>query len=182
MTQIAAVAAEAALNVLSGQFALSVGSSAPTYVPGLYWWNTSGTPALYGWNGSAWISLANRYLALLYANPATSGPGGGPAVLMSDLVECTDTGYARQPVTFTPASPISGSSVPVQAANTASITFGPFGIDMTGTAGWVALVTAATGTGGLYLYEWDVPSNQTQRVLASQSISLPAGTLTLDQA
>lgn len=179
MTQIALAAAEAALDVLSGNFQLVVGTNPPAYAPGLWFYNTS-VQQLYGWNGTDWVSLAQRYLALLYADPATSGAGGGPAVSISDLVECQDAGYSRPLVSFSPAAPLT-TGVPVQVSNTAAVTVGPFEVDMTGTASWVALVTCPSGTDGMLLYTWDVPSDQTQQVGASQSITYPAGTVVLDQ-
>jgi hypothetical protein len=180
MTQISLAAAEAALGVLSGQFQLSVGSSPPGWTPGLWWYNTS-VNALYGWNATQWVSLAQRYLALLYTDPATSGAGGGPAVYISDLTECQDAGYTRQLCAFSPAAPLT-TGVPVQVSNTSAVTVGPFTVDMTGAASWVALVSCPSGVNGMLLYTWNVPSDQTQQVGASQSITYPAGTVVLDQS
>lgn len=179
MTAISLGAAESALNVLTGNFALSVGTNPPTFTPGLYWWNTS-VSQLYGWNGSGWYSLAQRYLTLLYANPATSGAGGTPAVLISDLVECTDTGYSRQLTTFGVAAPVT-TGLPVQSTNQSAVTFS-FPNGMTNYASWVALVTCPSGVNGLLLATWDVPSGMTQNVGPGQSITYPANSVVLDQA
>lgn len=181
MTSIAPVPAETAVNFYTGKLTVTVASSAPSFTAGLLWQNSS-TGHLNAWNGTAWADVSARYLMLLYADPATSGPGGGPALQMPDLVECADTGYARQAVTFTAAAPVSGGYPPVSASNTAAVTFGPFGIDMTGTASWVALVSSSSGTSGLYLWYWNVPADQTQQVTASNSITIPAGTCVIDQA
>jgi hypothetical protein len=187
MTAISLPAAEAALNVLTGNFNLVVQSSTPSYTPGMWWWNTaSGGGALYAYSGnplvglSGWVNLSQRYIALLYQDPSTSGGGGGPATSISDLVECTDAGYSRQLVTFTPAAPGSNGTLPVIASNTANVTFS-FPQGMTGYASWVALVTAASGTAGLLLQTWDVPSQYTQNVGPGQSITYPAGAIVLEQ-
>lgn len=46
---------------------------------------------------------ADRYVALLTSDPSSSGPGGGYAMAISDLVEDTTAGYSRQQVTFAPS-------------------------------------------------------------------------------
>lgn len=188
MTSIALNAAEAALNVLAGGFNLVIAANPPTYTAGMWWWNNSTSPgALYAYTGdtslgtNGWVDISKRYIALLYADPSTSGSGGTPAVSISDLSECTDTGYSRQLVTFTSAAPPANTTgLPVQVANTADISFS-FPQGMSGYASWVALVTASSGDAGLLLQTWDVPTGMTQNVGAGQSLTYPAGSIVLQQ-
>lgn len=187
MTSISLPAAEAALSVLTGNFNLVVSSSAPTYTAGMWWWNDATDPgALYAYSGDTtvgiqgWVNLSTRYVALLYGDPDTSAAGGTPATQISDLVECTDTGYARQVATFGPPAPVS-TGLPVQSANLTDITFS-FPTGMTGYASWVGLVTAPSGTDGMYLQNWTVPADYTQNVGAGESITYPAGAIVLEQS
>jgi hypothetical protein len=175
--QIAQYGAEATLNHLTGQGVPVVQNTAPTWVPGMVWVNDStNPPILYSWNGTSWVSgLSGLYLALLIADPSTSGSGGGPAVLLSDLQEDTTAGYARQSVTFTAAS----AAVPSQAQNTAAITFGPYTANQAAPVQWAALVTAASGTTGILKYTWTLDT--VEQVQVSQPIIFPAGALVLDQ-
>lgn len=182
MTSISLTAASASLNVLTGNFNLVVGTSQPSDTSGATWWWNTTASALFAYSGDptiGWVNLAKRYIALLYADPATSGPGGTPAVKISDLTECSDTGYARQLVTFSPAAPVT-TGLPVGSSNTNAVTF-TFPTGMTGYASWVALVTAPSGNAGLLLQTWDVPTDYTQNVGASQSITYPAGAFVLEQ-
>lgn len=146
--------------------------------------NTGATAPVYSeyavksWNGSAWVTTpaaGSRYLALLVADPSTSGPGGTPAVNVSDLIEDSTTGYARQLISFSNAV----SGIPNKVSNSGTITFGPYGANMAAPAQWAAMVTSASGTSGLLLYTWalDTP----QQVDVSQSIIIPAGSLQLDE-
>lgn len=187
MTAISLPAAEAALNVLTGNFNLVVSPTAPTYTPGTWWENSSTTPnQLYAYSGdptvgnNGWVSLVKRYLCLLYGDPATSGPGGGPAIQIADLVECKDSGYSRQLAAFSAAAPGASGTLPVMSSNTANLTFS-FPQGMTGYASWVALVTAPTGNAGLLLHTWNVPDDYTQNVGPGQSITYPAGAVVLEQ-
>lgn len=177
--QIAPIAADATLNLLSGEFTLAVQSSAPTWVPGLYWVDSGHGNALNMYNGITWVNVANRYLALLTSDPATSGPGGTPAVLISDLDECSDSGYARQPVTMGTAT---GTSTPAVAANSGLITWGPFNVDMALPVSWLALVTVQSGSNGLLVWTWDVPAEMAQQVAASEFVQCPTGGLVMSQS
>lgn len=177
--QIAPLAADATLNLLAGSFSLAVQSTAPTYVPGLYWVDSGHSNALNMYNGTTWVNVVSRYLALLTANPATSGPGGGPAVLVSDLAECSDSGYARIPVAMTTAS---GTATPAVSSNTGLLTWGPFNVDMAAAVSWLALVTVQSGNTGLLVYTWSVPTNMTQQVDASEFIQCPTGGLVMSQS
>ena len=175
--QLSQVGAQILANKIAGNVPPSIGTSAPTWVPGLDWINTTSGAVLYSWNGAAWVSGAlNRYIALLTASPFTSGPGGGPAQVITDLVELTTAGYSRQLVTFTNA----GAAYPSPESNSAVLTFGPMTASMLLTAQWCAMVSAATGTTGLLYYFWNLDTPQ--QVAVSQSIQLPAGSLVLSES
>lgn len=175
--QVAQTSAQALANHIAGNVPPAVQGTAPTWIPGLVWVNTSAGNAIYSWNGSAWVSgVAGHYLALLTASPFSSGPGGGYAVSISDLVEVTTTGYTRQPVTFSTAS----ATYPSNVSNSATITFGPLTASMTQAAQWVAMVSAASGTTGLLNYYWTLATPQ--QVSVSQSIQIAAGALELSQS
>lgn len=170
--------AEATLNHIAGLAVPVVAASAPTWIPGMYWVNTTDSNAVYAWNGSSWVKTppaGSRYLALLLADPDISGPSGGPAVNVSDLIEDTTAGYARQPITFSDAT----AGPPAALSNSTTLTFGAYTANMAAPAQWAALVTSAAGTAGLLLYTWELDT--IQQVNVSQFIVLPAGSLSLDQ-
>ena len=175
--QLSQVGAQSLANHIAGNVPPYIGSSSPTWIPGLTWINTSGAPALYSWNGASWVAGAQgRYIALLTASPFTSGPGGGYAQAISDLVEVTTAGYARQSVSFTDAA----ASYPAPESNSNLLTFGPMSANMAVSAQWAAMVTAVTGTVGLLEYWWTLDTPQ--QVLVSQSIQIPIGSLTLAES
>ncbi len=176
--QLSQVGAQGLVNHIAGNVSPYIGSSAPTWIPGLVWINdTTNPPVLYSWNGSAWVSGASgRYIALLTASPWTSGSGGGYAQYISDLVEVTTAGYARQSVTFSDAE----AAYPSPVSNTNVLTFGPMTAAMTLSAQWAAMVSASTGTSGLLQYFWQL--DEPQQVASSQSIQIPAGGLALTES
>lgn len=148
----------------------STGANPPTM-------DTSLVPALYSWNGSAWVAGASaRYVALLTASPYTSGPSGGLAEAITDLIEVTTAGYTRQAVTFSNAA----STYPSPVSNSGVLTFGPMTAGMTLSAQWAALVTASSGTTGLLLFYWQLDTPQ--QVAVSQSIQLPIAALALSES
>jgi hypothetical protein len=172
--QLSQIGAQSLANHMAGVVPPFIGTSAPTWVPGLAWINTTSGAVLYSWNGSAWVSgAAGRYIALLTASPFTSGPGGGYAQAISDLVEVTTSGYARQSVTFGAAA----GAYPAPVMNTNLLTFGPMSASMTLPAQWAAMVTAVSGTSGLLLYFWNLDTPQ--QVGVSQNIQIPIGSLAL---
>jgi hypothetical protein len=173
--QIRLAGAQLSLNLLGGGMTFAAQSSAPTYVPGLVWINTGSSNTPNFWNGTTWVAGGSRYLALLTADPNTSGAGGGAAVNVSDLVEVTTPGYARAQVTLGLAS----SVIPSVITNSGLVTWGPMTSDMTVAAQWVALVTNASGSSGVLLYTW---SGISEQVTASQTIQVPASLLTLSQS
>ena len=175
--QISQVGAQILANKLAGNVQPYIGTSAPTWVPGLDWINTTSGAVLYTYNGSSYVTGAQtEYIALLTASPFTSGGGGGYAQLISDLVEVTTAGYARQAVTWTDAA----ASYPSPVSNSGVLTFGPMSASMALSAQWAALVTASTGTSGLLLYFWNLDT--AQQVSVSQSIQIPAGNLSLSES
>src|SRR5258708_5486401 len=101
--QLSATGAQALANHIGGIVPPFIGASAPAWVPGLSWINTTSGAVLMAWNTSAWVAATTMglYIALLTGDPSQSGPGGGYARSISDLVEDTTAGYARQAVTFT---------------------------------------------------------------------------------
>lgn len=175
--QVSQVGAQALANKIGGNVPPFIGTSAPTWKPGLDWIDTTSGATLKFWNGSAWIvGTEPRYVALLTASPFTSGPGGGYAQSISDLVELTTAGYARQVVDFTDA----GAAYPAPVANNATVTFGPMTATMTLAAQWAALVTASSGTAGLLYYFWTLDTPQ--QVSVSQSIQIPVSGLSLSES
>lgn len=184
--------AAATLNHISGEAVPFVGTSAPSsWIPGQYWVNTTGpVVSLYDgtspYNSSHWYEVAptpaagkGLYLALLTANPDTSGSGGGPADSISDLVEDITSGYARQPITFSQITQSNATEEPAQTANTGNVTFGPYSANQLTPVPWAALVTVLTGNTGLLLYTWQLDT--VEQVPVSDSIQIPAGDLVLDQ-
>jgi hypothetical protein len=176
---IAQYGAMATLNHLSGYAFPAVASTAPSWYPGLTWVDDStDPPTIQKYNGSAWspIESTPRYIALLTADPSTSGTNSTPAVYISDLAELTTSGYSRQAVSFSAAS----SAYPAVASNTAVITFGPMTAAMTSAAGWLALVDVANGLSGYLLCTWAL--TESMLVSTGQSIQIAIGELVLDQA
>lgn len=101
--QLSAYGAQALANHVGGIVHPYIGTTAPTWVPGLDWINTSSGAALYQWNGSAWVAAntLGNYIALLTADPTQAvTQGGSYAMNISDLVEDLTAGYSRQSVTF----------------------------------------------------------------------------------
>jgi len=175
--QVSQVGAQTLINVIGGRVPPAVQSGTPTWKPGLYWVDTTSGATLKYWNGSTWIAGTEPlYIALLTASPFTSGPGGGFAQTISDLVELTTAGYTRQAVTFTDAA----AAYPSPGSNSGVLTFGPMGASMTLAAQWAAMVTASSGTAGLLKFFWTLDTPQ--QVSISQSIQIPIGNLGLSES
>lgn len=184
--QVAQWGAAYALNQFTLQALPVVRGTAPTsWIPGQLWINSAESYAVYAYNGTTpyntadWAAIGNLYLALLTSDPSTSGADGGPSVKISDLVEDTTSGYARQEVTFTQITQSDATVPPAQASNTGAIEFGPYEANQTLAVQWAALVTASTGTTGLLLYTWTLDT--VEQVQTSQPIIIPEGSLVLDQ-
>ena len=169
MTGVAQVGAQAQLNLLTATALPVVSSSAPTWIPGLIWVNTTtNPPVLYRWNGVSWVAAGTgvNYLVLLTADP--SG-----LVNISDLTECQDAGYSRQLAPFSAAT----ATNPVTASNSSLIQFGPFTVNMALPVQWMALVSAQAGTNGFLYQTWTL--SQQWQVLATQTIDIPIAGLSI---
>lgn len=184
--QIAQWGAAGMINTMTRQALPVVAASAPaSWIPGQYWVNTSAGNAIYVYDGTSpynsahWAAVGGLYLALLTADPSTSGSGGGPAVNISDLVEDLTSGYLRQSVAFSQQTQSSAVLPPEPSSNTNTITFGPYTANQALPVQWAALVTALSGTVGLLLYTWTLDT--IEQVLTSAPIIIPAGQLVLDQ-
>lgn len=97
--------------------------------------------AIDGITGRATVTARTTYLALLTAAPSDT-------TTLATMAEVTTAGYARQAVTWN-----APSGDPSTSSNGSVITFGPFTADPPN-VGWLALVSAATGTVGDFLYLW----------------------------
>lgn len=107
------------------------------------------------------------YMALL-----TAAPSDGNTI--ATLAEVNVTGYARQPVTWSAVS----STSPVSVTNSALVTFGPFTQAMPFPATHAALVSAATGNSGDFLFWWQL--DHSVQAGLNESAQFGTGTLELD--
>jgi hypothetical protein len=164
MTGIAQTGAQLELNSLTGNAVPVVAGSAPTWIPGLYWINSSGGYSVNQWNGSSWVAAGSNYLALLTADPTGQ-------TTIAGLTECGDSGYARIAVVWNNAT----AAYPSITANTSLLAFGPFTVNMSLGAQWLALVTVLSGTVGFLLNTWTLSTPQ--QVSATQTIDIAAGAL-----
>lgn len=179
--QLTAVGAQAQANTIGGIVPPYIGTSAPTWVPGLVWIDTSSTPVAKYWNTQEWVAGPQTlYLALLTGDPTQSGPGGGYAQNISDLIEDQTAGYARQVVDFAVPASDTATTYPAPVTNSNVITFGPYTANMQTADGWAALVTAEAGDLGLLLYLWALPA--ATQVPLSKSIQIGVGSLSLTQS
>lgn len=109
--QLTPAGAQSLVNAIGGVVPPYIGTSAPVWQPGLFWIDTASGAVLNYWNGTAWIAGTEPlYIALLTSDPSLSGPNGGYAQNISDLIEDTTSGYARQSVTFTAPVPYSATT------------------------------------------------------------------------
>jgi hypothetical protein len=119
-------------------------------------------------NGITGVTASvTTYLALLTADPTG-------LTTISALSEVTTSGYSRQTMSW--GSPT--AAYPSVIANTNLVTF-TMSANMSLPAQWVALVTASSGTSGELKYSWTLA--EPEQVLATQSVSIPAGALTITQ-
>ncbi len=91
--------------------------------------------------GRATQTARTMYLALLSTAPTD-------ATTLATMVEVTTSGYSRQTVAFSVPS-----GDPEVTSNTALLTFGPFLADPPNVT-HAALVSAASGTTGDFMYWW----------------------------
>ena len=117
--------------------------------------------------GRATQTARTTYLALLTTAPTAT-------TTLATMAEVTGTGYSRQSVTW--AAP---SGTPRSTSNTNVITFGPFSFDPA-SVGWVALVSAASGTTGDLIDSWSV--DVARDATTGDSITLAASAISLVQA
>jgi hypothetical protein len=118
-------------------------------------------------NGRATQTLRTTYLALLTAAPNDASTMAS----MTELTVPATNGYARQAVTW--GAPAADPSL---ASNTGLLTFGAFTADL-GNVTHLALVTAVTGTAGVFLWYWtaDVAKDPAN----GDSITVAIGALTM---
>lgn len=97
--------------------------------------------ALDAMSGRATVSSRTTYLALLTAAPTDS-------TTLATMTELSATGYSRQSVTWS-----APSGDPRVTSNSGAITFGPVSTDPANVT-HAALVSAASGTTGDFIYFW----------------------------
>lgn len=164
ITGVAQAGAITQLNSLTSVATPIVNTATPgSGVLGQYWINASSASVVKQWNGSTWVTAVLPYLALLTADPTG-------LTTIAALSECTDSGYARQQVTFSAAT----ATAPVVISNADLLQF-TFSVNMALPVQWLALLSVASGTSGVLLQTWTLSSQQ--QVLATQSISIAAGSL-----
>lgn len=109
----------------------------------------------------------NTYLALLTATPDLGAT-------LDQLAEVNTAGYARQQITWSPAS---AATPPTATSNSSLVTFGPFTANMPVPVTDAVLVTAQTGTVGDVLYWWSL--NVPQQSNNGQSLQIAPGALVM---
>lgn len=117
--------------------------------------------------GRATQTARTMYVALLTAAPTD-------ATTMATMTELTTpgtNGYSRQ--AYGPVAPTGDPSV---TSNTSAITFGPFTADLANVT-HVALVSAATGTAGDFVWYWT--ADVARDPISGDSITIAAGALTM---
>lgn len=97
--------------------------------------------ALDAMSGRATQTARTTYLVLLTAAPSDT-------TTLATMAEVTTAGYARQSVTWT-----APSGDPRSTSNSGAVTFGPFTADPPNVT-HLALVSAASGTTGDFIYFW----------------------------
>ena len=117
--------------------------------------------------GRATQTARTTYLCLLTAAPTDASTIG-------TLAEVTTAGYSRQAVTW--GAPTGDPQV---SSNTAAITFGPFTADPPNVT-HLALVSAATGTTGDFLYQWTADTARDGASGDSINVAIGALTMSLD--
>lgn len=172
MTGVAQVGAQEMLNHLTRAALPVISNTAPTWIPGMSWVNTTtNPPLLYKWNGTTWTQDHGNpiWLALLTADPTG-------LVNISQLTECTDAGYSRQPCAFSPSTATS----PVTSSNSSLIQFGPFTVNMALPVQWAALVDSSSGTSGFLRETWTFSTQE--QVLATETVDIAAGQLVITES
>lgn len=117
-------------------------------------------------NGRATQTARTTYVALLTAAPTDS-------TTLASMTEVTTAGYSRQSATW--AAP---SGDPASTSNSNVLTFGPFSADPPNIT-HCALVSAASGTTGDFLYWWALGTARDG--ISGDSASFAAGALVMTQ-
>ncbi len=170
MTGIAQTGAQFSLNRLTKAAVPVAQASAPTWVPGLYWYDTVNAVMKESNDGSTWTAVAaNLYLALLTADPSS-------ATTIAGLTEDATAGYARIAVSFSAAT----ATLPAVSSNSSLLAFGPYTANQALPCQWLALVTVSTGTTGWLLNTWTLSTPQ--QVSATQTIDIAAGILQITES
>ena len=120
--------------------------------------------ALDAMSGRATQSARTTYLALLTAAPTDS-------TTLATMAELTTAGYARQAVTWGVPS-----GDPRVTSNTNTITFGPLTADPPNVT-HAALVSAASGTTGDFIYFWTL--DVAKDAALNESLQAAAGAFTM---
>jgi hypothetical protein len=115
--------------------------------------------------GRAAAAQRTMYVAALSAAPTRT-------TTLATMTEITTAGYSRQ--TYVPSAPTSADP-PVTGLST-TITLGPFTADPP-SIGWLALVSASSGTTGDLVGYWTVDT--AKDVGVGDSITAASGTLTI---
>lgn len=123
--------------------------------------------ALDAMSGRATASSRTTYLALLTAAPTD-------ASTLATMTEVTTSGYSRQAVTWS-----APSGDPRVTSNTALITFGPFTADPPNVT-HAALVSAASGTTGDFIYWWTLDNARDGANGDSLTVAIGALVMQLD--
>ena len=127
--------------------------------------------ALKAVTGSATVTAATTYLALLTAAPTdTTTP--------ATMTEYSATGYARQSVSWTTPA-LNGSNIP-ETSNSATVTFGPFTAGTGGTVSHCALVSSSSGTTGSIWAFWTLDTSRTPATNDSLQFSTGNLKITVD--
>jgi hypothetical protein len=164
--QLSAIGAQASANKIGGIVPPVIAASAPTWVPGLDWIDTASGAVLMAWNTAAWVAATSmgNFIALLTGDPSSSGAGGGYAMNVSDLIEDTTTGYARQSVTFAEPPAYDGSTTYTLGQQVFFDNY-LFECAVTSISG-----TAPSGTYNTSTADWTYVSNGYPAVIASTNV------------
>ena len=120
--------------------------------------------ALDAMTGRATQTARTTYLALLTAAPSDT-------TTLATMTELSATGYSRQAVTWT-----APSGDPATTSNSGAINFGPVSTDPANVT-HAALVSAASGTTGDFIYYWTL--NTARDGIAGDSFQVANGALTM---
>lgn len=114
--------------------------------------------------GRATLTARTTYLVALTAAPTD-------ATTLANMAEVTTAGYSRPAAAWTVPT-----GDPQVTSNTAQVSFGTFTADPP-QVGWVALVSAASGTTGDFLYWW--VADLARDAASGDSLVVAAGALVM---